>query len=359
MAKNENVNVLFHSKNTKFGKEKFLTNNTQFTNFNILINNNESKNETIENSWLKQKGNNCRYNAFITLFYFTISPFIKEKKDNTLVLLNELNEMILKLSENITEKNYYDIIIFLQKNKFDSNNRKIDEIINETNENKKEELIKQLKIDDTIDFSSSGYAVQLFSIFNNNLDFCIKENKVTECILCERKKKEEIEEIQPFVFININNIDNTSLFNLFLEKYKEIHSYACECRKQNKEDVLCVKIKYNIESYPTFLFLLFDFQFSELNRYKDKIYKLVDNTIVFNIRLEYKLVGLISAPKRNHYNTIIFNPRGSTIDPKFTANNIYYHDGMLNNGNITALKRGEDWKNIGIPYIALYKKINE
>ena len=188
LAKNENVNVLFYSKNTKFGKEKFLTNNTQFTNFNILINNNESKNETIENSWLKQKGNNCRYNAFITLFYFTISPFIKEKKDNTLVLLNELNEMILKLSENITEKNYYDIIIFLQKNKFDSNNRKIDEIINETNENKKEELIKQLKIDDTIYFSSSGYAVQLFSIFNNNLDFCIKENKVTECILWERKK---------------------------------------------------------------------------------------------------------------------------------------------------------------------------
>ena len=41
--------------------------------------------------------------------------------------------MILKLSENITEKNYYDIIIFLQKNKFDSNNKKIDEIINETN----------------------------------------------------------------------------------------------------------------------------------------------------------------------------------------------------------------------------------
>ena len=112
------------------------------------------------------------------------------------------------------------------------------------------------------------------------------------------------------------------MFNLFLEKYKEIHSYACECRKNNKEDVLCVKIKYNIESYPIFLFLLFEPQFSELNRHKDKIYKLLDNTIAFNIRLEYKLVGIIRAPKRNHYNTIIFNPICSTIDPKFTANNI-------------------------------------
>ena len=45
--------------------------------------------------------------------------------------------MILKLSENITEKNYYDIIIFLQKNKFDSNNKKIDQILNETNQIKK------------------------------------------------------------------------------------------------------------------------------------------------------------------------------------------------------------------------------
>ena len=56
-------------------------------------------------------------------------------------------------------KNYYEIIIFFQKNKFDSNNAKIDEIIKEEDETKKEELIKQLKIDNTIDFASSGYAV--------------------------------------------------------------------------------------------------------------------------------------------------------------------------------------------------------
>ena len=99
-------------------------------------------------------------------------------------------------------------------------------------------LIKQLKIDDTIDFSSSGYAVQLFSIFNNNLDYCIKENKVIERILYAGRKQEEVQEIQPFLFINSNNIDNKSLFNLFLEKYEEIYSYSSECRKNNKEDVL-------------------------------------------------------------------------------------------------------------------------
>ena len=30
---------------------------------------------------------------------------------------------------------------------------------------------------------------------------------------------------------------------------------------------------------------------------------------------------------------------------------------MLNDGHILALNKGEDWKKIGIPYIALYKKL--
>ena len=83
-----------------------------------------------------------------------------------------MNDLIIKLSENNNDKNYYDIIIFLQKNKFDSNNIKIDEIINEDDELKKEELIEKIKIDDTIDFTSSGYATQLFSIFSNIVILC-------------------------------------------------------------------------------------------------------------------------------------------------------------------------------------------
>ena len=81
-----------------------------------------------------QKGNNCRYNAFITFIYFTISPYLKSINDIQLV---KLNDLILELSENVTERNYYNIIIFIQKNKFESNNEKIDEIIRETNKEKK------------------------------------------------------------------------------------------------------------------------------------------------------------------------------------------------------------------------------
>ena len=85
--------------------------------------------------------------------YFTITPYIKNIDNKNLVILNRLNELIIELASNVNDKNYYSIIIFLQKNKFDSNNIKIDEIINEKDEEKKIKLI------DTKDFSSSGYAV--------------------------------------------------------------------------------------------------------------------------------------------------------------------------------------------------------
>ena len=53
---------------------------------------------------------------------------------------------------------------------------------------------------------------------------------------------------------------------------KYIYSYACDCRKNlpKNEDVLFLKIKYNIVSYPNFIFLKFDFQYSELEKIKLK-----------------------------------------------------------------------------------------
>ena len=58
---------------------------------------------------------------------------------------NDLNKLILELSNNINNKNYNEIIIFLRKNKFDSNNLKIDEIINETDEEKKNSFNRKSK----------------------------------------------------------------------------------------------------------------------------------------------------------------------------------------------------------------------
>ena len=123
--------------------------------------------------------------------------------------------------------------------------------------------------------------------------------------------------------------------------------YACECRK-NSEDVFCLKIKYNIISYPEFIFILFDFQYSELNKFKDQNFKLIEEKLVLNINTEYKLSGIIATPSFNHYNTIVFNPIGITINSNFWANNNYYHDGTLNNGNNMSITEEMDWKSLGI-----------
>ena len=365
LSKNENINVLYESKQTKFGINKFINNisdKNNDSNQNNLINQlNIDIKYDISKLWLKQNANNCRYNAFITLFYFTISPFLYDLKDNNLKNLNILNDLILNLSKDVNKKNYNEIIIFLQKNKYDTNNSKIDEILKEEDEEKKFKLIEEFKIDDTIDLFSSGYAAQLFSIFNNKTLFCFSEIKKSECIICGKKKSEELKEKQPFTFININNINNTNLFNIFLNKYKEIYSYACDCRKnlKNSEDVLYVKIKYDINIFPTFIFLLFDFQYNDLINYKDNIYKLIEDTFTLPNNMEYKLLGMIAAPNYDHYNTIIFNPIDQTINSIFTPNKIYYHDGQKNDGKIMSITEGMDLRNLGIPYIVLYKKLNK
>ena len=180
---------------------------------------------------MKQKGNNCRYNAFITIFCFTISSYLINKKDSTLKDLNEFNNLVLKLANEVNEKNYIDLIIFLQKNKYDVNNALIDKIINEEDDEKKALLIAQMNNDNSIDFNSSGYVAQLFSLFKNNELFCIIESKNTECILCGKKITENVKDSPPFIFIKKDYLNEKHIYNILLNRYKEIYSYDCECRK--------------------------------------------------------------------------------------------------------------------------------
>ena len=65
----------------------------------------------ISDKWLEQKINNGRYNAFITLFYFICSSLIEDfgEKDNH--LLTELNDLLLNLTQDVSDKNYNEIII--------------------------------------------------------------------------------------------------------------------------------------------------------------------------------------------------------------------------------------------------------
>ena len=361
LGKNENINVLYESKQTKFGKSKYNINLNNAINKENKIEKNDyiqKSKITIADKWLTQQNNNCRYNSFITIFYFIFSSYLKDKKDNSFILLNELNDLILNLTEDVTLKNYIDIILFLQTNKIDSNNSLIDKIINEPDEQKKLTLINNLNNFTSVDMTSSGYVAQLFGIFNNKEIFCFKESKTSECIICGKKETVLIKDLKPFIYINMNNIDKKNIFNILLDRCKENYIYDCECRKNSKEDLLCTKVKYNIENYPIFINVLFDMGYSDLIKYKDNIYKISEDVIFLNINKEYKLKGIILVPSFNHYCCVIFNPRGSHVNEHFHSNFIYYHDGMLNNGKIAMIKEGEDWRNLGIPYILIYQLIN-
>ena len=52
----------------------------------------------------KAKINNCRYNGFIILFYFSFSSYIKDNEDISPNQLKDLNNLIVKLSEEVNDK---------------------------------------------------------------------------------------------------------------------------------------------------------------------------------------------------------------------------------------------------------------
>ena len=84
LGKNSNVNLVYHQKLTKFGKNKY---NYEYNKEKELRKSITVEKKNISQEWLKQKFNNCRYNAFITLFYFNFSSYIKDNEEkNTMHL---------------------------------------------------------------------------------------------------------------------------------------------------------------------------------------------------------------------------------------------------------------------------------
>lgn len=120
LSKNENINILYKSKFSKFGLDKF-------KNISMLKNKNKKKEKpeniktsneeykiTISETWLKNKDLTCKYVSFVTIFYFCISSYItqeidKKNKDNSLLI--ELKDLIINLANDVKDDNL-NLIIF-------------------------------------------------------------------------------------------------------------------------------------------------------------------------------------------------------------------------------------------------------
>ena len=65
--------------------------------------------------------------------------------------------------------------------------------------------------------------------------------------------------------------------------------YSCNEVKLMKEDLLCTKVNYTIESYPKFLNISIDMSYDYLVKFKDSIIDLTEDSIVLAFNIEYKL----------------------------------------------------------------------
>ena len=80
------------------------------------------------------------------------------------------------------------------------------------------------------------------------------------------------------------------------------------------------------------MFILFDMNYEDLHDSKSS--NLIEETIILNFNVEYKLLGIIDYPSFNYYNSfaiITFNPLGYSIAQTLSDNFKYYYDSTSNN----------------------------
>ena len=103
-----------------------------------------------------------------------------------------------------------------------------------------------------------------------------------------------------------------------------------------KDNFLTNKTKYNIISYPNFLFIFFDLEYKKLLINKDKIIMLSEKNFVLGYDISYTLVSLVVIPFDGHFACVILN--------------------LKSNGNIIEFDDSEELFKFGIPHILIYKK---
>ena len=79
--------------------------------------------------------------------------------------------------------------------------------------------------------------------------------------------------------INKHNINLKKLFNNLPKECREIYTYNCECRKNYEENLLCIAIKYTINSFLLYLIILFDMGYEDLVLQKENIFNIAEDII--------------------------------------------------------------------------------
>ena len=258
-----NHNILYSAKKTKLGLDKYL----EFKDINININEKNPKQITetnynnIHKSWLINSQNSCRYDVFITLYGFCIKDTLYKENYKFNDIFNTLNLTFEDLIENPLSNSKFALWEYFYQQKIDP----IDYLKNTSN--------KDCLNNNSNCVGLEGYIAQLFIIFKGDNTFCIYEKKQIICQFCNNIIETPNNAINQFIQISKNDLIYTGIEESFLNKLKtDSMEFCSNCQKDiNERTFKKCKIAYIVESYPIFLFIIFDMGFNELLTYKDKI----------------------------------------------------------------------------------------
>ena len=211
-------------------------------------------------------------------------------------------------------------------------------------------------------FGESGYIIQLFSIFKNKINFCLKEQRNENCQICNHLKIFDEEYHNIFLSINesslkFNNIQNILSYNL-------IFNGLTNCENCNLGDNFpTCNIFYTVSNYPNFIFILFDLpSYSQMKINYKEICKLLVEEIIFTDKDKYILKGCITSPYHNHFTFYINNLYIKDELEEINNNINYYYDSNKFNNLFLEVKSIKDLiindDYFVIPYLAIYSKIN-
>ena len=300
-------------------------------------------------NWIKWKFNSCRYDVFITLYIATFQLFLKDKLNECNNLINSLNKISLEL---LHDNESYSRFTFWKN--CDNNNLDVPDKF-------------------TSLYLKDGFISGLFSIYNNNDNFCIRYNIINQCYKCGfYKEKKEYSKCLINIteeLLNFNNINNIIAY-----KYQYTISVCDECLKKNPENnqdkytnvidkktgnyIKTLGINYENIVLPNFIIFISDFDYSVLKKeeIQKKINMLFLEEIIINNE-KYKIRNIIFMPSFNHYTIALINIEDNLLLKERDGNKFYYYDD-LNGAIIEKLKSDlNDFIEDHIGYIYIYSKI--
>ena len=264
-------------------------------------------NTNLKGIWLKNINNSCRYDVLMTIYLFIFKKIIEQKQNvneyfKTHPIIHKLDEVVYSLSIDINSESRYDFW----------------------------SLIDTLNIDNDFNnntFGQMGYISGIFSIFNEDKDFCIEIREDSFCYLCQ-KKFSKLFFSKFLIPIHINDIKASNIKSLLILKFLP-SIRTCNCI--NDPEYLCKNSNFEIVNISRLLCLILDISFKEYNIMKNWLIEIFSNKIEID-NYYYNLKGIICNHNNLHYSCYILNNDINILNLSLNSN--LMHDGLQNDGKI-------------------------